>query len=122
MPLLNFEDLLNLLPDSFLMEFWLWPPKPHSQILCQINLCLPTRSALTSPLITVLGSSHAPNCQAAQAGLSYASFTNSMGAFAPLASSPLICLLFLVWVPLIRRELAGRHSEILLSGTLTGGV
>lgn len=32
------------------------------------------------------GLSACPNCQATQAGLSHASFTNSMGAFVPLGS------------------------------------
>lgn len=65
-----------LLPFFF---FWKWSfgPQNHTPRFCaRLTLCLPTRPALTPPLITVLGSSHAPGCQAAQAELTYASFTN----------------------------------------------
>lgn len=81
--------LIQCLPTSSFFFKWSFGsgPQNHTPRFCaKLTPCLPTRPALTPLLITVLGSPHAPNCQATQAGLGHASFTNSMGAFVPLAS------------------------------------
>lgn len=56
---LSFEALNNslTLPPCFL-ELWLWTPKPHSQILCQIN------SMLTNQACTNAPSNHCPGLSA----------------------------------------------------------
>lgn len=84
---LNFENLKIHCPRPLLFTSFGSGPQNHTPRFCaRLTQCLPTRPALTPPLITVLGSPRAPNCQATQAGLSHASFTNSMGAFVPLVS------------------------------------
>lgn len=60
---LNFEALKNSLTTPPFFELWLWPPNHTPKFCAKLTSRLPNRPALTPPLITVLGSPHAPNCR-----------------------------------------------------------